>query len=187
VAPLSFFQSFDATWFAYIYGLSHQSVLLDTVGIFFATYAAYIWIAFVLFTAVWPNKNRIGRAVAVGLSLIAGFIARFGVKAAIVALYPRPRPFMTFSNVRPLIDTLSWENLQSFPSGHAIFFFTMAMVLYSFNKRVGKWAFIVAAFVGVARVYAGVHWPSDILGGAILGVITGWAVHRLYLICIQKK
>jgi undecaprenyl-diphosphatase len=95
-------------------------------------------------------------------------------------VYDRPRPFVALPDIHPLIATLPSENLQSFPSGHALFFFAIATVLFCFNKRVGVLAFIAAAVMAIARVYVGVHWPSDILGGAVIGMLTGWLAYAWY-------
>jgi len=170
----------DTTLFWSLYGLSHQSVFFDAAGVFFAEYAAYVWAVILAVAFIWPSENRAGNRAMVIASVAAGLIARFAVKAALVFAYPRPRPFVILPSVHPLIATLSWENLQSFPSGHAIFFFALAAALFCFNKKIGLWALIAAAFISVARVYVGVHWPSDILGGAVLGVLTGWLAYRFY-------
>jgi len=180
VTFISFLQNIDTIWFWSIYSLSHQSVLLDAAGVFFAEYAAYVAAAILAAALIWPKENREKRRAAVIVSVVAAFVARYVVKYAIVFAYPRPRPFVDLSSVHPLITILPWENLQSFPSGHAIFFFALAAALYCFNKKIGLWAFFAATLVGTARVYAGVHWPSDVLVGAILGVLTGWLVFSIY-------
>ena len=64
----------------------------------------------------------------------------------------------------------------SFPSGHAALFFAMAMVIYFYNKKWGLWFFGAAILMGLSRIIAGVHYPTDILGGAIIGTLTAWAV-----------
>lgn len=58
----------------------------------------------------------------------------------------------------------------SFPSGHAIFLFSLATSVWFENKKAGAILFGIAALVGVGRVAAGVHWPTDIIGGAALGI-----------------
>jgi len=180
VTFISLLQNIDATWFWAIYDLSRQSAFLDAIGVFFAEYATYVLIAILALAFVWPSENKEKNRVAVIVSVIAAFIARYVVKVAIVFAYPRPRPFVDFASVHPLVNTFVWENLQSFPSGHAMFFFALAAVIYYFNKKAGMWALIAAALISVARIYVGVHWPSDILGGAVLGILTGWLVYRLY-------
>jgi len=176
----------DTILFWSLYGLSHHSAFFDAVGIFFAEYAAYVWALILIIVAIWPNESRARNRAAVIMSVVAGLFARFAVKAAIVFAYPRPRPFVILPSVHPLITTLSLENVQSFPSGHAIFFFAIATVMYCFDKKVGFWSFVVAALISIARVYVGVHWPSDILAGAILGILTGWFTFRLYLVFSKR-
>jgi len=180
VGIVSFLQYLDASAFWSLYGLSHHSAFLDTVGVFFAEYAAYVFATVLLIVFFYPSKERAKNKMVVLVSVAAAVIARFGVKAAIVYAYPRPRPFISFTNLQPLISTPLVENFQSFPSGHTIFFFALATVLYCFNKKIGTWALAIAALISIARIYVGVHWPSDILGGVVLGVLTGWAVYRWY-------
>lgn len=170
----------DVVAFSYIYGLSGRFVLLDALGIFFATYLAYVWIFVLVGAALLPGARRAERRAAVAVAVAAALVARFALKTAIVLAYPRPRPFLALPDVRPLVSTPAWEQMQSFPSGHALLFFSIATVLFCFNKKVGALAFGVAALIGVARVYVGAHWPSDILAGAALGALAGWATYRLY-------
>jgi membrane-associated phospholipid phosphatase len=61
----------------------------------------------------------------------------------------------------------------SFPSSHTSNLFAAAAVACRFLRRHGLWFVLLAALVGWSRIYCGVHWPSDVLGSAILGWITG--------------
>ena len=61
--------------------------------------------------------------------------------------------------------------MDSFPSGHAMFFGALAMSLYFVQKRIGYMYFVVALIVGLARVASGVHFPIDIFVGYILGIL----------------
>lgn len=69
------------------------------------------------------------------------------------------------------------ESGYSFPSGHAAFYFALSMAVYLYNKKLGVILFVVSLIMGIARIYAGVHWPSDILGGIVVGVITALVVN----------
>ena len=105
------------------------------------------------------------------VTAISSLVARFGVAELIRLFYHRWRPYLALPNVHRLITDTSW----SFPSGHATFFFAMAMALYLYNKRWGTWFFIAATLITIARVIAGVHYPSDIIGGAIIGIAVAYA------------
>jgi membrane-associated phospholipid phosphatase len=60
----------------------------------------------------------------------------------------------------------------SFPSGHTATAFAAATVLSALAPRAAPAFYVLAAAIGYSRVYVGVHWPLDVLGGAVLGVVT---------------
>jgi undecaprenyl-diphosphatase len=85
----------------------------------------------------------------------------------------RPRPCTgVLPDVRTLIGFGCDAELDpSFPSGHASRAFALAaFVGLRFRWRAGSLAFAFAVLVGLSRIYLGVHWPSDVLAGALLGV-----------------
>lgn len=90
-------------------------------------------------------------------------------------VYFRPRPFAT-EEVKLLFYRPS---VSSFPSIPAEVAFCFAAGAWYANKRVGRIMFALAALYALARVYAGVHYPSDILGGAAIGAGMVWTVKRL--------
>jgi undecaprenyl-diphosphatase len=73
-------------------------------------------------------------------------------------------------------DLAGWS---AFPSDHAVLFFALAMGVFQAHRRFGTVAFLWAAVVVCfPRVYLGIHWPTDILAGAALGVGVAWLVAR---------
>jgi undecaprenyl-diphosphatase len=106
--------------------------------------------------------------------------ARFIIKPLILFFYSEARPFVSLGNVKPLVTTPIIENIQSFPSGHALIFFAIAMSVYLSHKKWGIFFFIMATVMGLARIFAGVHWPIDIFAGAIIGIAVGYISHVLY-------
>lgn len=83
------------------------------------------------------------------------------------AIYYDPRPFV-IGHFTPLI---SHAANNGFPSDHTLISFAFASLLFIFNKRLGVVAGILGLFVGVARVYVGIHSPIDIVGAIAIAVV----------------
>jgi undecaprenyl-diphosphatase len=166
--------------FTVIYGFSHQSTVLDYLGIFFAEYSQYVLALIFLILIFYPKQDRVRNRSMVVMATLSALVARLIIKPFILLFYSEPRPFMVLHYVRPLISTSASENFQSFPSGHALFFFALATTVYLFNKKWGLFYLISALLIGVARVYVGIHWPFDIIAGMFIGIITGWLSFLLY-------
>jgi undecaprenyl-diphosphatase len=142
--------------------------VLDIIAVFFAQYIQYIIL--VVFAAALLLQSDVRRRI-YGLAFTTiSLILSWGViKAAINYAFYRPRPFVAY-NITPLFPH---EADSSFPSGHATIFFTIAtLVTLIFGRRWGMWAFIMAALIGLARVYVGVHYPLDIIAGALIGILS---------------
>ncbi len=171
---------FDLQVFNFINGFANHSKNIDSLGIFFADYLAYILAIYLLLVLFWPKGNTAKNRAMALLGLVAGLIARFVVKTIILLFYLRPRPYMVLPYAHKLIFTITSDNFQSFPSGHAIFFFALSAVIYRFNRGLGAFFFACSIIMGIARVFVGVHWPSDIIGGMVLGVLVGMGINWLY-------
>ncbi|MCR4276338.1 MAG: phosphatase PAP2 family protein [Candidatus Parcubacteria bacterium] len=165
----------DTQLFYALNSLAGQSPLLDGVIVFFATYLAYLLILLFLAFAFFrhsPKREKWELLLVAGASAI---IARFGVAELIRFFYHHPRPFAELPGVHALFTDNAW----SFPSGHATFFFALSTAVYLYNKKWGIGFFVAAILVTAGRVAAGVHYPSDILGGALIGIIVACAVYAV--------
>ena len=115
-----------------------------------------------------------------GILLIAGLAISYYAVGALKAIAARPRPFSVLSNTIVLCYT---EKGLSFPSGHATTAF-MAAALFSSRFKCYPVFYLVAALVGLSRVYMGVHFPTDVIGGAIIGCVIGWfSIYTAKKIC----
>lgn len=126
----------------------------------------------IVFPSFRPLRRRNWEVVVIVFA--ASAVARFGVVEFIRALYNRPRPFEIIPDLHLLI---SHDSGGSFPSGHAAFFFATAAVISRYYPKAGIIFFLAALNLSLARVQAGLHWPSDILGGAIIGIAVGLLTH----------
>jgi len=67
---------------------------------------------------------------------------------------------------------LEYSSGRSFPSGHAFFYFALATGILKYNKKIGKIFLILATFISFGRVFSGIHYLSDIIAGALMGILS---------------
>jgi len=164
----------DLYLFNFVNQFAGKWAWLDYLGIFFAKYFEYaLWLCLLLFLIF--NLKKYWRMVV--LALISGGVSRFIVGSLIRFLWFRQRPFVA-ENFIPLINQSPKE--ASFPSGHATFFFAFSIIVYFYNKKAGILFFIASFLIVISRVYVGIHWPSDILAGAVLGILMGYILNWLF-------
>lgn len=106
--------------------------------------------------------------IAASVSLVLNL---FVVNLLLKPLIGRIRPYNAFDNLTILIEPLA-DN--SFPSGHSSASFAVASVMFMLlPKKYGVPAVIVASIIAFSRLYLGVHYPSDVAAGIIIGCLTG--------------
>ena len=93
----------------------------------------------------------------------------------------RPMNDIGFSFLPPLgYNPNLLEGWSSFPSDHAALFFGLAAGIFSISKRIGRFALLHAiVIVSLPRLYLGIHYPTDIVAGGILGASFVWLAGRL--------
>ncbi len=162
--------SLDLTIFYGLHGLAGRSPWLDALIVFVGEYLLYVLLAilaYFIFKEFLAGRMR--KMYGYCVSTIGALLARFGVEPLIHTFYQRERPFLALHVSHLLTDTT-----YSFPSGHTIFLFALATGIYFVNRPLAYFFYAAGLAVGSARVAAGVHYPSDILGGMVLGVLTGF-------------
>lgn len=147
---------------------SLHSPILNYIMIFITSLGngGFIWIVAAIFL-LFQNNNKLKRE---GFSLAVALII-FSVFGLLILkpIIARPRPF-TVDDVAILIrEPMGY----SFPSGHTGSSFAAASVIYYYNKKRGALALILAGLIAFSRMYLFVHYPSDIIAGIILGLISG--------------
>jgi undecaprenyl-diphosphatase len=138
-----------------------------------------VWLA--LLGALAALGRKTGRwAALVGLAaLVLGLASSEVLKSFVM----QPRPFISLPDARLLVSPPS---SYSFPSVNVTYAFAASSGALLMARRllghlpVWGWGFLaLAAIVSYSRVYVGVHYPGDVLGGAILGLSIGWLVASL--------
>lgn len=161
--------------------LAGHSQFFDFLIVFFAEYLAFILPVIFLFLLYRETGHIREKIWIFSIVFFSALFAKFVVTDAIRFFYHRPRPFLTL-NVHQLLTDPAY----SFPSAHTSFFFAFAFAIYLYNKKWGNWFFFGALCIGIARVMAGVHYPTDILGGIVVGFATSYIIFK-YLGPIFKK
>lgn len=116
-----------------------------------------------------------------GLTIVAVALADVAA-TGLKGLFDRPRPPLRYPNQDPLVQV---PDTFSFPSGHAATSFAGATILALAFPRAAPALYLLATAVGFSRVYLGVHYPLDIVGGAILG--TAIALTLRYLTVRRQR
>lgn len=150
-----------------------SSPLLDPVMVMFTHLGDMIvWVAIgALMIAL--KKTRI-----LGLFLLWGLVIDGLIVYTLKLCIGRVAPYGLLANVRLLVDR--GPEAMSMPSGHSSRVFMASTVIGSKVKWKLRGAlYTMACLVAISRVYVGVHWPSDVLLGAIVGIIVGKIVIRL--------
>ena len=161
----------DVKTFYFFNNLAGQWLILDQLFVLFGYYFPYfLTAAFLLILYFSKYSHREKRQIFL-ITAISTIISRFGFVSLIRIFYQRPRPFMIYQ-----VNQLIAKNEFSFPSGHAAFFFALAMAIYFYNKKWSVWFFAAAILIALARIAAGIHYPSDILAGAVIGILSACSV-----------
>lgn len=123
------------------------------------------WIAVAVILLFFKKTRRSG--ICIGASLLIGVIIGNGIIKNVVA---RPRPYDAIEGIESVVSHLSDY---SFPSGHSLCCFEAATALAMNRTRWAIPAYVGAVLVAVSRLFLFVHYPTDVICGALLGVLFG--------------
>lgn len=187
--------------FFYLNDFAGKAQWFDNIVIFCAEYLPYILVALFLSILIFGKKTSREKINFFIFTAISVFASRILITEAIRYFYPVSRPFMINFTIKcilglhcpPVTQLIYHVSSSSFPSGHAVFFFALATVVVLGNL-VSRWKlsfqiffFAGAILIGLARVIAGIHWPYDILAGAIVGVLSSWIVYLFFKSKLQNR
>lgn len=146
-----------------------SSFELTAVAIFLARWLIF---AFILVGALLLSSGRKTDRHAVSEAIWSVFLV-LGITAIVAKLIGRPRPFLvplTPYVLHPILALVPPPYNTSFPSGHTGTAFAMAVAFFHANRRLGIAGFVLAALIATGRIAVGVHYPTDIVGGIIVGL-----------------
>jgi undecaprenyl-diphosphatase len=161
--------------FQWINGLAGHSAFLDKTMIVITDSVPYIAIVFML--SLWFSRANRETAIAKQYTVfytVLSVLLALVLNAIIHLVYYHPRPFVTH-HVHKLVPHAADS---SFVSDHAVLVFSIAFTIFLRGDAWKNVALIWAVIVGVSRIYVGVHYPADVIGGAMLSFGTSALVVR---------
>ena len=139
----------------------------------------FIWpgiVSIVIF--LWLKRMR-GLALVLATALAVSISDFLG--ATLKELIARDRPCHVLSHIK---DIANCSNSFSFPSNHAVNSFTFATIVTLAYKNLTFLLYVSALLVGYSRIYLGVHYPTDVLSGALLGILIGFLGYKYFYLKI---
>ena len=108
------------------------------------------------------------------------------VNFTIKPLVARDRPWLVIEN---FVNLVPEHDPNSFPSGHtnAAFAFALAVCMTAPKRWMKVAAVCMAVVMGLSRLYVGVHYPTDVLVGAVIGALCAWAAWKAYQIYEDRR
>ena len=147
----------------------------------------YFWLPLYMLVFFWIVFNHHVRGALLILFFLAlSIFASDTISSRLIKnQVQRPRPCHMLAMDPPVIERVNCGSGYSFPSSHAANHFCFAAFFISvfghYMRRWKHWWWVWAALISIAQVYVGIHYPSDILGGALLGMIIGMSMGRFCL------
>lgn len=144
-------------WFDSVHGPVLDSLML---GITYSGTSGLIWFALGFLMTCSPRWRRCGVSV-----IVAVAVAHIVVDLVMKPAFCRDRPFSVEDFELLVPAPADW----SFPSGHTAYAFAGATAVLIHDRRWGCVAIVYAVLMGVSRMYLCVHWPTDVIAGALIG------------------
>jgi len=169
--------AFDFQLFRLINNLAGRNAVLDGLArllvneYFLTTIMSLILVIFWFEGRDQDRRERNQKAIL--RAIIALFMANVVLKLCNL-VYFRPRPFVDHQ-----VNLLFYRPTDSsFPSNPATVGFCIATTVWLYNRQTGVLLFVLATLFGLSRIYCGVHYPSDVIAGALPGALSAYLVVR---------
>lgn len=175
--------NFNIQLFTLINAGAGQYLFIDWLFILLTSYSMYTVFVVVGFYVVLYVPLRIPKgllrtqSIKRSCEIVVSIVSTWVIVKILKIVIALPRPFETFEQIRVLAPI---KGGTSFPSGHAALSMALATAVYLYYPRLGKVLFVFAFFVGLSRIFVGVHYPLDVAIGLALGYIVPNCIHTVF-------
>lgn len=163
----------DFGWLYRLYDLGQNNANVESFYLLFARFGIVISFAAFIYL-IWTKRINalICSILAMGLAGLTDLL--------IYIFWKRPRPYVAHADTLFPNTAGQFVDTSSFPSSHTYIAFAVAVsILLYGHKKLGFTLLLVAILVAFSRIGAGLHYPSDVVGGALLGTATGIVAYLL--------
>ena len=173
-------RSLDRSWYLDLNSFSHHTHWAHGFMAAYANWAGLVILALMVIGGwLWARRNNnLEGVVASVLAAVSSGVA-LGINHFISQAVARARPCHALVAHHHLTVIVSCARDYSFPSDHAIIAGALAMGLMFVSRRLGAVAVVLAVFLAFARVYAGVHYPFDVVAGLLAGALVAVLVYLI--------
>ena len=165
-------RQYDFQIYYCLYEAGAHSVFWHNFFYFFGRYGIVLFLLSFIYLIL---RKKIRAFLCILLAMgIAG-----AVDFLVFVFWQRPQPFIAHATLVPNLYGFN-ANASSFPSSHTYIAFAIAVSIFLYgHRRLGSILFLLAVLVSIGRIGIGLHYPSDVLGGVILGILSGVTVYLL--------
>jgi undecaprenyl-diphosphatase len=133
------------------------------------------------------RENKKKALIVLGLIVLTAAVSDILASQVLKKIFARPRPCNPEFFVEGGRFLLGMRGSFSFPSSHSANMFSIATLLFCFYRKYGVYFYSFAGLIAYTRVYNGMHYPSDVVGGAAVGCLIGWGVYSGFVFIRSKK
>lgn len=156
--------------FLFLYGLSKYP-LVGSTAIFLSYVFPYILLPALMIWAIFYSHRKMFNFSLLFLASIASYICAHFLKG----IFRVTRPFHEIA-----IKPLYMETGFSFPSEHATIFAALTFACFFIDRKLGICVGVMAVLIGLSRVICGVHYPTDVVGGFVLGYFVSFLLIKIF-------
>jgi membrane-associated phospholipid phosphatase len=160
--------TFDERFYSAIVAARNPFIAVVAIAITYLNFLGLQW--WLLGIVMWRARGG-RRGLWVALTVFIGMVLAWATAETLKTIVQRPRPFLAIHDALPPI--IPEPSTYSFPSGDTAMAFGAAVAFGQCVPRLRPFALLLAFAVGLSRIFVGVHYPLDALGGALVGIVWG--------------